>query len=229
MNIEIWSDIACPYCYIGFIRLQNAIDAFAHKAQVKIILRSFELEPGIAANSGESQLQAVIRKYKQSPAGARHILDQASEHAIQTGLEINWDKVYTTNTFDAHRLVHFAAESGSALNMKRILFEAYFRDGKNISNLATLTELAKTNHLDATALFASNRYTGAIRQDEREARLLGIRSVPYYLIDEKTGLTGAQSQAVFSTALQQQWEKLPSPGKRSDSDDNGSRDGACNI
>jgi predicted DsbA family dithiol-disulfide isomerase len=202
MEIEIWSDIACPYCYIGFVHLKKAIQLFQGE-KPDIILRSFELEPDIAANSGETQHMAVMRKYHQSPGRAQQTLDGAVRAGYSAGVTINFDKVITTNTFHAHRLIHFAESFGRGLEMKERLFKAYFTEGQHIGDKATLVKIAADLDIDAKAVLDSDLYSAEVRKDEHESHDLDIRSVPFFLFNKKYSISGAQPVDTFLELLNQ--------------------------
>jgi len=229
MKIEIWSDVDCPYCYIGFTRMQKAIGTFKFREEVELITHSFELEPDIPVNGGETQHQAVMRKYRQTSSGAQHILDQASMHATQTGLKINWDSVITTNTFDAHRLLHYAKTLGKDLELKEKIFRAYFTEGQHIGDKETLIALAAELGIEAREVVEGNEYSDEVRKDERDAQQIGVRSVPYFLFDDKYAITGAQSEESFAELLQEIWEKDNSRKIITMDQEKGCTDGSCTI
>ena len=229
MKIEIWSDIACPYCYIASARLARAIESFEHKSSVEVVLKSYELEPDIAVNSGESQHNAVIRKYRQNSMGAQNILDQAAHAANQSGLIINWDKVITTNTFNAHRLVHFAGQFGKAKEVEERLFRAYFEEGRHVGEKQVLLTIAVELGLDAEKLFTGELFEEDVRRDEQEARALGIRSVPYMLFDEKFAVNGARSEEDFSAMLVEFEQEAIKCGIRKLPESPGCDDGSCRV
>ena len=229
MKIEIWSDIGCPYCYIAMVRFYKALERFEHKNSVEIHLKSFELEPEIKVNGGETQHQAVMRKYRQGPEGAQRTLDQAKHAATESGITINWDKVITTNSFNAHRLMHFAATHGKAKEMEMRLFKAYFTDGAHIGDRDVLIGLAEELGLDAKAVLENGRFSDEVRIDEYQARSLDINSVPYMLFEDKYAVTGARPEDEFLSMFSQfHHESL----KKSIIDMDGSAgcvDGSCSI
>jgi len=200
MKIEIWSDIACPYCYVGFIHLQKALYQF-NGNRPEVILRSFELEPDIAINSGEPQHETIMRLYQQSALQARQTLESATNAGRIAGLIIDFEKVITTNTFDAHRLIHYAGGFGQATAMKCRLFKAYFCEGKHIGDKAVLVTIARELGLDATEAMTSDRFAAEVRKDEHESYNRGIRAVPYVLFNGKYTLSGAQPVATYLELL----------------------------
>lgn len=200
MKIEVWFDVACPYCYIGLIHLERALNHFAGN-KPEIVLRSFELEPDVAINSGETQHLSLMRKYRQSPLRARQTLDAASNAGNASGLLIDFDKVIITNTFNAHRLIHFAVTQGRGLEMTERLFRAYFAEGKHIGKTAVLAEIAAELGIDVKAIMDSDLYSAEVRKDEHESYFLGIRSIPFFLFDGKNSVCGTQSAATFLGVL----------------------------
>lgn len=230
MKIEIWSDIACPYCYIGKKHLDTALQQFEFRNQVEVVLHSFELEPDIAENSGESQHNAVMRKYRQSVKTAQETLDRATIAGKAVGLVIDFDKVVTTNTFNAHRLIHFAATEGKENEMKNRLFKAYFAEGKNISDISVLQELASETGLDARLILENNLFAAQVRKDEKNAQSLGIRSVPFFLFDSKYSVSGAQPVSVFLEVLEKVWrENMPLDVVSEKETGDGCVDGVCHV
>lgn len=200
MKIEIWFDVACPFCYIGFNHLENALNQFTG-SKPEIVLRSFELEPDAANNSGETPHLAVMRNYRQSRLRAQQTLNNASTAGKAVGLLIDFDKVIVTNTFNAHRLIHFAETLGRGLEMKECLFRAYFSDGKHIGKTTVLSEIAAELGIDAKAVMDSDLYSAEVRKDEHASHYLGIRSIPFFLFDGKYSVSGAQSAETFHSLL----------------------------
>jgi predicted DsbA family dithiol-disulfide isomerase len=229
MKIEIWSDIACPYCYIAMVRLHNAVQSFEYKDVVTVAAKSFELEPEISVDGGESQHEAVMRKYRQSAFGAQQVLDQAGYAAKTSGISINWDQVITTNSFDAHRLIKFAATHGKAREMEERLYSAYFTDGKHIADRQTLTELAAELGLDAKVALEDGSFSEAVRRDEQEARTLGVHAVPYLLFDNKYSVSGARSEADYLDLLYQMYQESMINGVAEVPRAPGCVDGSCTI
>jgi len=230
MKIEIWSDIACPYCYVGKNHLDSALRQFEFRDQVEIVLHSFELEPDIAENSGESQHTAVMRKYRQSNKTAQDTLDRATAAGKAAGVVIDFDKVITTNTFKAHRLIRFAATEGKENEMKNRLFKAYFSEGKDISNISVLQELAFETGIDARLILENDLFAAQVRKDEKDAQLLGIRSVPFFLFDSKYSVSGAQPVSTFLEVLEKVWgENIPLNTISDQETTEGCIDGVCSV
>ncbi|GAA4323455.1 DsbA family oxidoreductase [Mucilaginibacter gynuensis] len=228
MKIEIWSDIACPYCFIGFKHLEYALKQFKGD-RPDLILRSFELEPDIAINSGETQHAAVMRKYHQSSVRAQQTLDGAMNAGKLAGLSIDFDKVITTNTFHAHRLIHFASTLGKELEMKERLFTAYFIEGKHIGDKYVLAQIATDMGIHAGAILNSELFSAEVRSDEHQSHQLGIRSVPFFLFDGKFAVSGAQPVETFLEVLNRLQAvkelKLHEPGNN----EAGCEGGSCTV
>ncbi len=207
MKIDIWSDVACPYCYIGKRHLESALEHFPHKDQVQVTWHSFELDPEAPAETKENQYEVVARKYGVSPGQAKEMTARVLNSAIAAGLSLDFDKVKPTNTFDAHRLIHLAAARDKQDEMEERLFKAYFTEGKHIGQKESLQAIAAESGLDATAMLNSDAYTGEVRKDEEEAQSLGIRGVPFFVFDYKYAISGAQPVDIFVQTLSKVWEE----------------------
>lgn len=200
MKIEIWFDVACPFCYIGFNHLEQALAQYAGVTP-EMILRSFELEPDIVSNSGDTPHLAVIRTFHQSPLRAQQTLEAVVQVAGEAGLLIDFDKVIITNTFNAHRLIHFAVTLAKGTEMKDRLFKAYFAEGRHLGNKTVLTEIATELGIDAEMFLYSDLYSAEVRKDEHESQYLGVRSIPFFLFDGKYSISGAQPVQTFLGVL----------------------------
>ena len=209
MKIEIWSDIFCPFCYIGKRRFENALQQFSKKSEVEVIYRSFELNPN-APKHHEGDIHGLIAsKYGISYEEAKANNDNIVKQAASIGLNYNFDTLIPTNSFDAHRMIHFAAAYGKMQEMTEQLFIAYFTDSKDISNMETLANIAVIIGLDkeeALNVLNSDNYAKEVRADEEEGSKLGVNSVPFFVLNRKIVVTGAQSTEVFLKALEKAWE-----------------------
>lgn len=229
MRIDLWSDIACPYCYIGLKHLEDALVTFPHRDQVELVLHSFQLDPTMEVNTNESQLQIIVRKYGQPIDKAQQMLAMAANSASTSGVTIDFDKIIATNTLNAHRLIHLAASLGKGVEMKELLFKAYFAEGKHIGNIAELIKLAASLDIDANSLQDSDIYTAEVTQDQLDAKSIGISGVPFFVFDSKYAVSGAQPVASFNQVLQQVWDEnltLPTPVI---TPEEGCEDGICTI
>ncbi|EXX90245.1 protein-disulfide isomerase, partial [Paenibacillus darwinianus] len=210
MKVEIWSDYMCPFCYIGKRKFEAALECFAGKRDVEVIYRSFELDPNAERNVQHNVHDLLASKYGMSREQAMSMNGDVGRQAQEVGLAYRFDTMILTNTFDAHRLSHFAAAQGKAHEMTERLLKAYFIDSKHIGDHETLTELAAEVSLDkqaAAEMLAGGDYAVDVRFDEQEAARFGIRGVPFFVINRKYAVSGAQPSEVFLQALQKAWEE----------------------
>jgi len=212
VHVEIWSDIACPWCYVGKRRFEAALAAFEHADDVEVTWRSFELDPGAPAERAVSGAENLAEKYGMSLEQAQAMNAQMTEVAAGEGLEFHFERQRGGNTFDAHRLVHLAAEHGKQDAMKERLMRAYFTEGELMSDAATLARLAGEAGLpeaEVRELLAGDRFADAVRDDERTGAALGIRGVPFFVVDRKFGASGAQPPEALGQLLRHAWEARP--------------------
>ena len=210
MKIEIWSDIACPWCYVGKRRFEQALRQFEHAGDVEVVWRSFELDPHAPRTHAESQDVLLAKKYGMPVEKARAMNERMAGEARKEGLDFHLDRVKVGNTFDAHRLVHLAAESGRADAMKERLMRAYFTEGEAVGEPDTLIRLGTELGLDEArvrAVVSGDAYANDVRADEERARSFGISGVPFFAIDERYGVSGAQPPEVLLGALRQAYEE----------------------
>jgi predicted DsbA family dithiol-disulfide isomerase len=210
MHVEIWSDIACPWCYVGKRRFEAALAAFEHRDEVRVTWRSFELDPEAPAAREQSGAEHLAEKYGMSVEEARARQAQMAEMAAGDGLEMRSDLVRGANTFDGHRLLQLAAQHGVQTELKERLMRAYHTEGELISDHDTLVRLAAEVGLDADevrAMLASDRFAAEVRDDERTAHALGISAVPCFVIDRRFGAPGAQPPEVLTAFLQRGWDE----------------------
>lgn len=231
MKVEIWSDIVCPFCYIGKRRLEEALAGFEHKEHVVIEYKSFELDPNADSEAKIHTHEMLAGKYGMSLEQAKASTQSVAQQAASAGLEFRFDRQYVQNTFDAHRLAQFAATQGLGAEMTERLFLAYFTDNDPVGDKEVLARLAEEVGLDegqVTELLASDQYADLVREQEEEGSRLGIRGVPFFVIDRKYGISGAQSPAVFLDTLQKAWtEKYPELVQVQGADDAACADGYC--
>jgi len=208
MNVEIWSDVVCPWCYIGKRRFEAALAQFAHRDEVQVTWRSFELDPGAPRRYPGTLADLLARKMRATPAQAAAANERLTGLAAEEGLSYHLDGAQPGNTFDAHRLIHVAATHGRQDAVKEALLHAYFVDGKAIGEPDTLVEIVSSAGIDADEareVLASDAYAAEVRADERRAAGFGITGVPFVVVDEKYGVSGAQPAAVFREMLDQAW------------------------
>ena len=210
MKVEIWSDVVCPWCFIGKRRFETALDRFEHRADVEVEFRSFELNPNAEFQPEGTLEEALARKYGVSLEQARAMNARVMDAAAGEGLQYRFDIARRGNTFDAHRLIHLAAADGLQAAMKERLMAAYFMEGRAIGDRDTLVELAGEVGVDpgrARAALDSDEYADDVRADEREAAELGITGVPFFVINRRYGVSGAQPPEVMLEALAAGWEE----------------------
>ena len=209
MDVEIWSDIACPWCFVGKRRFEAALAGFEHRDEVSVTWRSFELDPGAPAAREGDHAELLARKYGTTPEKARGMLDSMTQTAAEDGLDFHFEKARSGNTFDGHRLVHLAAAHGRQDAMKERLFVAYLTEGELISDPATLTRLAADVGLpvdEVAELLATERYAEEVRDDERLAQSFGASAVPFFVVDRRFAATGAQPAETLREMLEQAWQ-----------------------
>ncbi len=213
MKIEIWSDIACPWCYIGKRRFEGALAEFPHRDALEIVWRSFELDPNAPPRQARPTVELLATKYGMTVAKAQAMMDSMTATGAAEGVTFRFDRSISGNTFDAHRLIHFAAAHALRDQMVERLFAAYFTDGEAMGDHETLMRLAAAVGLDAAAvgsMLASDAFAADVRDDEARARDFGIAGVPFFAIDEKYGISGAQPAPAILGALTEAWaEAVP--------------------
>jgi len=195
MEVEIWSDVACPWCYLGKRRMEAALEGFEGRDEVNVTWRSFELDPS-APREGVDVTTHLAQKYGMTREQALDSQRRLAELAAPEGLDLHLDRARRANTFDAHRLVHLAAEQGIAGPVKERLMRAYHSEGEPVGDLGTLTRIATESGLDADEVadvLGGERFADAVRADEREAMSLGIDAVPYFVVDRRFAARGAQA------------------------------------
>jgi predicted DsbA family dithiol-disulfide isomerase len=204
--IEVWSDVACPWCYVGKRRLEAALAEFEPRNEVSVVWRSFELDPGAPRERDVDNATHLAAKYGRSRDEALAMQRRMADIAAGDGLEMRHDIARGGNTFDAHRLLHLAAERGVQDAVKERVMRAYHSEGEPIGDAATLERLAVEAGLDAAEVrevLAGDRYAAEVREDEREATELGIHGVPFFVVDRAYGASGAQPPETLLELLRQ--------------------------
>ncbi len=208
MDVEIWSDVVCPWCYIGKRRFEEALAGFDHRNEVAVTYRSFQLDPSAPATSDGDPVERLAAKYGMSRAQAEAAQARVTANAATVGLDFHLDKAQSGNTFDAHRLIHYANTVGKQAALKERLMAAYFVEGKPIGDRNVLVGLAVEEGFDEAAVrtvLDGDAYADAVRHDELEARQLGINGVPFFVLDRAYGVSGAQPAETLRAALQEAW------------------------
>jgi predicted DsbA family dithiol-disulfide isomerase len=214
MKIDVWSDVVCPWCWIGERRLSAALARFEHRDDVEVRFHSFELDPQTPRNLDAKTTEHLAKKYGLGPAQLASMLERVRGLGRAEGLDMKLEETRTANTFDAHRLIHLAAAKGKQRAMVDRLFHAYFTDCARLGDAALLVRSAVAIGLDeaeANDTLASDRFSDDVRADEAQARSLGINGVPFYLVDGAVGVSGAQSADVLLDVLGKVWAKNPTP------------------
>jgi predicted DsbA family dithiol-disulfide isomerase len=209
VHVEIWSDIACPWCYIGKRRFEAALAAFEHRDDVRVTWRSFELDPSAPTEREGDRAVHLAEKYGTTRERAEDMQQQMTDVAAEEGLDFRFDIARDGNMFDAHRVVHLAAEHGRQDAMKERLFRAYLTEGQVVGDHAVLERVALEVGLpedEVRALLGSDRYAAEVRDDEQTAQSLGISAVPFFVVDRAIGASGAQSPEVLGELLDRAWE-----------------------
>jgi predicted DsbA family dithiol-disulfide isomerase len=215
VDVEIWSDIACPWCYIGKRRFEAALARFEHRAEVDVVWRSFELDPEAPAERTGDLAELLARKYGMSVEQARASQAQLTETAAGDGLDFRFDLARGGNTFDGHRLIHLARAHDRQDAMKERLLGAYFSQGELISDRATLIRLGAGVGLPADEveqMLDGDRYADEVRDDERTAGALGISAVPTFVVDRTLGASGAHPPEALLELLREGWARRPLSG-----------------
>jgi predicted DsbA family dithiol-disulfide isomerase len=209
MRVDIWSDVVCPWCYLGKARFERALADFPHRDEVEVTFRSFELDPDRPKNERETVLGMLTQKYGLSEADARQADGRVAGLARAEGLGFQADRPLG-NTFDIHRLVHLGLAKGVQRELITAVNEAYFAQARDVFDPAVLTGVAADAGLDPNAIaeiLDGDAYADSVREDEREARTLGITGVPFFVLDGAFGVSGAQQTETFVSALDQAWTR----------------------
>jgi predicted DsbA family dithiol-disulfide isomerase len=215
MQVEIWSDVVCPWCYVGKRRFEDALSRFAEREHVDVVWRSFELDPAAPQQRDLPSTEHLAAKYGMSVEQAEASQQRLTDLAAAEGLEYHLDRTAGGNSFDAHRLLHLAAASGRQDALKEQLLRAYFTEGEAIGRPEVLQRITVDAGLDPAEVadvLAGEQFAEEVRADEHRARLLGINGVPFFAIDGRYGISGAQSSDLILSALEQAWsERQPAP------------------
>jgi predicted DsbA family dithiol-disulfide isomerase len=209
MRVDIWSDVVCPWCYIGKRRFEAALGRFPHREQVEVSWRAFELDPTAAAEHPGAYADRLAEKYGTRPEAAEQMIAQLTATAAEEGLDLLFDRARPGNTRDAHRLMHLAATRGKQDLLAERLFRASFVEGEPVGLSPTLVRLATDVGLDADEVWRvldSEAFGDAVQAEESAAADLGIRAVPFFVIDGRYGVSGAQPAEMLLQALEQAWE-----------------------
>lgn len=206
MQVEIWSDVVCPFCYIGKRQLEAALEQLPDRARVHVTWRSFQLGPDTKTDPSRNAIQNLAEKKGWTLEFTRQAVADVSNRAQAVGLAFDYEQTKVANTFDAHRLVHYATSAGKGDDVAEALFRAYFVDGRNVGDHDTLAQLAAGAGLpeaEVREVLRSGRFADAVRRDLQTAAQFGINSVPCFVLERKYAVSGAQGSPALLQALQQ--------------------------
>jgi predicted DsbA family dithiol-disulfide isomerase len=215
MQVEIWSDVVCPWCYLGKKRFERALAGFEHRDQVQVVYRSFELDPTAPQGVTTPTAERLAEKYGMSPAQADQAQRQMEERAAADGLTFRMDGLRSGNTRDAHRLLQLAREAGLQEQLMERLHRAYFTNQESVFDHDSLTRIASEAGLDredVAAVLASDQYGEHVDTDEQMAQALGATGVPLFVINRKYGISGAQPPETIASVLERAWREAPVQG-----------------
>ncbi|MFB4213672.1 DsbA family protein [Shouchella sp. JSM 1781072] len=203
MNVEIWSDIACPFCYIGKRKFEQALEAYDE--DVDVTFKSFQLDPNAPKESNESMVSVLAKKYNMPEAKAKEMNSQVTAQAEEVGLHYKLDQVRVVNTLDAHRLSHLAKEQGKMGEVMEKLLDAHFVQGRYVGDRDTLVEIAASVGLskeEVNGVLDSDRYKDTVEQEQAEGAQIGVQGVPFFVFNRKYAVSGAQPKEAFLQVLQ---------------------------
>jgi predicted DsbA family dithiol-disulfide isomerase len=208
MKVDIWSDVRCPFCYIGKRKFESALALFENKDQVEVEWHSFELDPNAETKPGADPVEYLADRYGRPREWAEEMHENVTQTAAEVGLKFNLGISVVANSFDAHRLIQLAKTEGIGDAIEERLFEAFFTNGKDISDHQTLVEIGTGAGLDkitVETMLRGTDFTDEVRYDEQTAQNIGVRGVPFFVFNQKLGVSGAQPPETFLGAMQQAW------------------------
>ena len=210
LKIQIWSDVMCPFCYIGKRKLEDALSQFENKNAVTIEWKSFQLDASFVATPGETVVDHLAEKYRKDTDWAETMVENVTQNAKATGLHFHFEKAILANSFHAHRLLHLAKKHHLSNELEELLFKAYLTDGKDVNDLGTLKELGLEVGLENDAIeqvLHTDAYAEDVKQDQEEAQAIGVTGVPFFVFDNKYAVSGAQQPETFLKTLEKAWEE----------------------
>ena len=213
MKIEIWSDVMCPFCYIGKRKFESALAQFDNKDNIEIIWKSFQLAPDMLTQPDKNIHQFLAEHKGMSLDKAKEMNDYVTNLAKQVGLTYDFDKAIPANSFKAHQFLHLAKQFGLQEQAEEAMFQAYFTEGKNIDDIDTLVKMGERlgiNQQETREAMENNQYATAVNEDINEARQLGVNGVPFFVFDRKVAISGAQESSVFLDTIEKtftEWRK----------------------
>jgi predicted DsbA family dithiol-disulfide isomerase len=213
MKVEVWSDVMCPFCYIGKRKFEQALAQFADKDKIQLVWRSYQLDPTISDSTEKDYRKHLQQKKGWGDQQAKDILDNVTQMAADVGLEYHFEKALVANTFKAHRFAHYAHQYKLQDAAEEALFIAHFVEGKDISDNEALADMGQKMGLDkedVLRFLTTEEMTEAVKNDITEAEQIGVSGVPFFVFDRKYAISGAQDEAVFLNTLSQsyaEWQK----------------------
>jgi len=233
MKIELWSDFGCPFCYIGKTRFENALNKFPHKDEVEVIYKAYQLNPNAPKVMKAGVAESFAKGHRVSVEAAKQKFEMFVNAAKQVGLTYDYVNIKLTNTFDSHRLAKWANQFGLEPALTSRLMKAYFTEGLNLANHTTLLELAEEVGLDvkkAKKVLSSSEYKDKVNAEILEGRQVGVQGVPFFVLNRKYAISGAQQEEYFLSALNQLWtETNPIKTFEGASDGHVCNDDGCSI
>lgn len=231
MKVEIWSDLVCPFCYIGKRKFEQAFELFPNKENVEVVWKSFQLDPEMKTTPGESVHQYLAKRKGVSVEKAKEMGQYMSNMAKEVGLDYNFDIAVINNTLAPHRLLHLAKKYAVQNEVKEKLFAAYYTAGKDIADTDVLIETGTSLGIPADEIqqmLQSDLYIDEVRQDQYRAQQIGVQGVPFFVFNNKYAVSGAQPAAVFTQVLDTVWEEEKPLVEIAAADGFCTTDGICN-
>lgn len=208
MRVDIWSDMVCPWCYIGKRRFETALAKFSHASAVEVVYHAFELDPRSPQIHDHTHVEYLTRRFRMPAAQAKQMIARVSQMAAEAGLDYRLEDARGGNSFDAHRVAHLAKLQGKQVALVERIMRGYFCEAASIGDHATLTTLAVEAGLaeaEVRDVLATDRYAADVRDDEHTAQEIGITGVPFYVLGGKVAMSGAQPVEVMLDALERAW------------------------
>ncbi|HEV2830984.1 MAG TPA: DsbA family oxidoreductase [Hanamia sp.] len=233
MKVNIWSDVRCPFCYIGKRKFEMALEKFPHKDKVEVNWHSFELDPNLETKTGANAIDHLAEAKGISREQAEGMHNNVKQIAKEVGLDFDFVKSVVANSFNAHRLIQLFKTKGLDSEVKEQLFEAHFIDGKNIDDNETLVQTgvaAGLQEKEIREVLASDAFSKEVQEDEMQAQSIGVRGVPFFVLNDKYAVSGAQSPDTFLEVLEQTWKEFEQENKTLilAEGESCSADGTCN-
>lgn len=232
MKVEIWSDVMCPFCYIGKNNFEKALEKLPFKDEIEVEWKSFQLDPTLNPDETKTTFEYFKEKKGVPEAQAKQMIEQVLQMGNKSGIEFNFDQALITNTFLGHKLLHLAKKYKKAGEMEEALFIAHFIEGKNVGDVNTLLDIARSLGIDtdeARKVLTSEELNDEVKHDFSEAGNHGISGVPFFILNGKYAVSGAQPADFFAGALQQTYDETVSPLKNLSGDDNSCGTDGCSI